>query len=211
MRYILFFLLITCAKASTHSRALEEFKGDQLVIGIGNYPYFVGQRVIDEDQEYSIDRNKRVFPCLVADGLNDQTYAEMPDERFSSITFEHCGFSPYFIPSHIDEVGSYKKIVSGAYNKESWIPSNYDLAKQLFRILKPAGCYVFKTAVLEDIHDFVSMNLSPKTGTGTLVWMEYFEHIGFEIAAIEYVHSKQLSGFYLKLTAFKTRDLKRRK
>jgi hypothetical protein len=193
-----------------YARALEDFSGDQLVIGVGNYPYFAHQRTIDPKVEYSIDIYRRVYPCLLADALNPATYLHMPDDRFAQIDFEHIGFAPYPIPSML--VGrNYKNLSSGAYEPYAWKESmddNLSIPEQLFRILKPKGILLFKTCVLDDLYKFDRMNLGMNQ-TGPAAWKYVYEKAGFQDVSFYMLPHKTHHGWYVQMTAHKTQVLKK--
>lgn len=206
-------LISPCFGSNPYAMNLDDFKGDRLVIGTGN---FRRADSLTGATEYSIDINRRALPNLVADGLDAQTYASMPDNRFELITFEHISFCPYYRP-HLMAGIRYQPIESGLYSAEAWEESrmtSQDLPMQLLRILRPGGSLIFRTAILEDKDDFSRMCLAQGTDgplQGFKAWQHFYEQAGFNNIEFEVVENSRCGGWYAQMTAEKPRPLKQHK
>jgi hypothetical protein len=215
MKY-LWILILLFESAHASQRSLNDFQGDQLVIGIGNFPYYLGQRTVHKETEYSIDIFKRVYPCLTADGLDTKTYTGMPDNRFSRITFEHTGVCPFARPDILTPQGMTRCESSGVYQADKWEAStNADrsVANELFRILKPSGRLVFMSSVLETKERFENINLwnDNLLAPGLKAWLNYYEKAGFEEIAFQFQEHEQLKGWFVQMVATKPSTNKKHK
>lgn len=196
---------------------INDFQGDQLVIGAGTNSYFLFQRKTSNKLEYSIDLNRRTYPCLIADGLNPGTYESMPNDRFEMITFEHISLCPYSRDDIIHSPGNCKGISTLVYTAEAWRDSliEYDpLITQLYRILRPQGILTFKTPVLRNREYFTTMCMDRNEAgllEGFQCWQHMYMQAGFEDLTFEICYQKKIDGWYAQMTARKPKLLKRQK
>ncbi len=215
MKYLwIIALLFESAHAS--QRNLSDFHGDQLVIGVGNFSYYVGQRTINKDMEYSIDIYKRVYPCLTADGLDAKTYLGMPDNRFSRITFEHIGVCPFARPDMLTPQGLPRSESSGVYEVDKWEASataESILANELFRILKPSGLLIYMSSVLKTKELFEQINLWSNAclAPGLKAWQRYYEKAGFEGITFHLQEHEGFQGWFVQMVATKPSFNKKQK
>lgn len=180
------------------------------MIGRGQYIAPLSLEQTDLNTTYTIDVDRKLRPCKVANGLDWHTYLAFPSSCFAEIIFEHMSFSPLYESKMLTATG-YTSLKTAMYTAEIWQDMYTKpnicgaLPSQLYRILKPGGILTFKTFILENLEDFKRVNLLSEHGENDAhqVWRHYYEKAGFEAINISNSFDSTRKGHYLEMIARK--------
>jgi hypothetical protein len=102
----LFFLLIALSQGSYSSSGLANFAGTRLLLCAGNVP---GE---NNESFYTVDFMPNMFPSLVADLKDPQSYDYLSQKKFEAVIAEYC---PYEVDHEIRKYAASLVAPDGLY------------------------------------------------------------------------------------------------